>query len=65
MANFRQALRVFDSKPWVAHLYVTEQCNLDCHNCNEYDNSIPHPNASDLKRWMDHIHSLGVDLATA
>jgi pyruvate-formate lyase-activating enzyme len=60
MSNFQQALRVFDSKPWVAHLYVTEQCNLDCHYCNEYDNSIPHPSVADLRKWMDHIRALGV-----
>ena len=60
MIDFQQALRVFDSKPWVAHLYVTEQCNLDCHYCNEYDNSIPHPSVADLKKWMDHIRKLGV-----
>jgi MoaA/NifB/PqqE/SkfB family radical SAM enzyme len=58
--DFQQALRVFDNKPWVAHLYVTEQCNLDCHYCNEYDNSIPHPAVADLKKWMDHIRALGV-----
>ncbi len=60
MIGLQQVLRVFDSKPWVAHLYVTEQCNLDCHYCNEYDNSIPHPAVSDLKKWMDHIRELGV-----
>ena len=60
MIGLQQVLRVFDSKPWVAHLYVTEQCNLDCHYCNEYDNSIPHPAVSDLKKWMDHIRALGV-----
>lgn len=60
MIAWQQALRVFDRKPWVAHLYVTEQCNLDCHYCNEYDNSIPHPAAADLQKWMDHIRSLGV-----
>ncbi|MBV9617589.1 MAG: radical SAM protein [Verrucomicrobia bacterium] len=60
MSIFQQALRVFDSKPWVAHLYVTEQCNLDCHYCNEYDNSIPHPSVADLQKWMDHIRALGV-----
>ena len=37
------ARRLLDRRPWAAHLYVTEQCNLDCHYCNEYDNSIPHP----------------------
>ena len=60
MIGLQQVLRVFDSKPWVAHLYVTEQCNLDCHYCNEYDNSIPHPAVADLKKWMDHIRALGV-----
>ena len=60
MINFQHALRVFDHKPWAAHLYVTEQCNLDCHYCNEYDNSIPHPATADLKKWMDHIRALGV-----
>ena len=60
MIDFQQARRVFDTKPWAAHLYVTEQCNLDCHYCNEYDNSIPNPNVADLKKWMDHIHALGV-----
>lgn len=60
MIGFQQALRVFDRKPWVAHLYVTEQCNLDCHYCNEYNNAIPHPAVADLQKWMDHIRALGV-----
>ena len=52
--------RALDRKPWVAHLYVTDQCNLDCHYCNEYDNSVPHPPTTDLRRWMDKIRQLGV-----
>jgi MoaA/NifB/PqqE/SkfB family radical SAM enzyme len=60
MSELKQVLRIFDTKPWAAHLYVTEQCNLDCHYCNEFDNSIPHPAAADLKKWMDHIRKLGV-----
>src|SRR6266403_330651 len=60
MLDLRQAPRVFDTKPWAAHLYVTEQCNLDCHYCNEFNNSIPHPTLADLKKWMDHIRKLGV-----
>jgi len=52
--------RALDRKPWVTHLYVTDQCNLDCHYCNEYDNSVPHPPTADLKRWMDKIRQLGV-----
>src|SRR5207247_4542519 len=55
-----QAIRIFNTKPWSAHLYVTEQCNLDCHYCNEFNNSIPHPALADLKKWVDHIRKLGV-----
>ena len=60
MFDLQSVARIFDSKPWAAHLYVTEQCNLDCHYCNEFDNSVPHPSFSDLKLWMDHIRKLGV-----
>src|SRR2546428_776566 len=60
MLDLRQVRRVFDTKPWAAHLYVTEQCNLDCHYCNEFNNSIPHPALADLKEWMDHIRKLDV-----
>ena len=60
LQDLRQAIRIFDTKPWAAHLYVTEQCNLDCHYCNEYNNSLPHPALPDLKKWMDHIRKLGV-----
>ena len=60
MFDLQQLPRVFDTKPWAAHLYVTEQCNLDCHYCNEFNNSVPHPALADLKKWMDHIRNLGV-----
>ncbi|MBI2335488.1 MAG: radical SAM protein [Deltaproteobacteria bacterium] len=56
----QEAIRLFDSKPIVAHLYVTDQCNLDCHYCNEYDNSSPHPELSDLKKYLQKIRELGV-----
>jgi MoaA/NifB/PqqE/SkfB family radical SAM enzyme len=52
--------RLVDERPWAAHLYVTDQCNLDCHYCNEYDNSVPHPDPADLKRWIRKIRELGV-----
>lgn len=60
MIDLKQVLRIFDAKPWAAHLYVTEQCNLDCHYCNEYNNSIPHPAVADLQKWMTKIRDLGV-----
>lgn len=60
MNLFDHAARLIDDKPWAAHLYVTDQCNLDCHYCNEYDNSVPHPDKADLIRWMRKIRDLGV-----
>src|SRR5436190_23207720 len=60
MLDLQQVLRVFDTKPWAAHLYVTEQCNLDCHYCNEFNNSIQYPALADLKKWMDHVRKLDV-----
>jgi MoaA/NifB/PqqE/SkfB family radical SAM enzyme len=59
MSLITQSRRLIDKKPWAAHLYVTDNCNLDCTYCNEYDNSVPHPKTSDLKRWMDKIRDLG------
>lgn len=55
----RDLIRVVDGKPWAAHLYVTDRCNLDCHYCNEYDNSRPHSATDDLKAWMGKIRELG------
>src|SRR5262245_39313635 len=60
MSVLEYLTRAIDDKPMAAHLYVTDQCNLDCHYCNEYDNSVPHPSAEDLKKWMRHIRELGV-----
>ena len=59
MSLIRQAPRLYDTKPWTAHLYLTDQCNLDCHYCNEYDNSLPHPDTDDLKKYLDKIRELG------
>ena len=60
MSVIEYLTRAVDDKPMAAHLYVTDQCNLDCHYCNEYDNSIPHPETAELKRWMQHMRDLGV-----
>jgi len=51
--------REFDDKPIAAHLYVTDQCNLDCFYCSEYDNSVPHPSLDDVKMWVKKIRDLG------
>lgn len=52
--------RVFDRRPWASHLYLTDQCNLSCHYCNEFDNETPHPATSDLKKWLRKLRDLGV-----
>jgi MoaA/NifB/PqqE/SkfB family radical SAM enzyme len=55
----RTARRLFDDKPLQCSLYVTDQCNLDCAYCTEYDNSRPHPSLADLRRWLEKIRALG------
>src|ERR1700758_5457885 len=54
------AKRLKDRKPLQCSLYVTDQCNLDCAYCTEYDNSRPHPNIDDLKKWVRKIRELGM-----
>jgi MoaA/NifB/PqqE/SkfB family radical SAM enzyme len=51
--------RLFDRRPLQCSLYVTDQCNLDCAYCTEYDNSRPHPSVDDLKKWIRKIRELG------
>lgn len=60
MSHLKTLKRLVDSQPIVAHLYVTDRCNLDCRYCNEYDNTRPHPRLADLTSWIDKIRSLGV-----
>jgi MoaA/NifB/PqqE/SkfB family radical SAM enzyme len=57
--SLRSAKRLFDTKPLQCSLYVTDQCNLDCAYCTEYDNSKPHPSLADLTRWLTRIRDLG------
>jgi len=53
------AKRLRDRKPLQCSLYVTDQCNLDCAYCTEYDNSRPHPSLDDLRKWVRKIRELG------
>ena len=55
----KRAQREFDREPISAHLYVTDRCNLDCFYCTEFDNSVPHPEFEDLKKWIAKIKDLG------
>ena len=52
-------VRLFDRKPLQCSLYLTDNCNLDCSYCTEYDNSKPHPKLEDLKLWIRKIRDLG------
>ena len=56
---FKTIKREFDDLPIAAQLYITDQCNLDCHYCSEYDNSGPHPSLADIKIWVRKIKDLG------
>jgi MoaA/NifB/PqqE/SkfB family radical SAM enzyme len=58
-AHLRSAKRLIDTKPLQCSLYVTDQCNLDCAYCTEYDNSRPHPPLADLVAWLRKIRQLG------
>jgi MoaA/NifB/PqqE/SkfB family radical SAM enzyme len=51
--------RIWDDKPIAAHLYVTDNCNLECDYCTEYDHSAPHPPLDDIKKWITKIRDLG------
>ncbi len=58
--NLLESLRrLRDRKPIQCSLYVTDQCNLDCSYCTEYDNSVPHPPLVDLETWIRKIRELG------
>ena len=57
--SLKMLKREFDHKPIAAQIYVTDQCNLDCFYCSEYDNSVPHPSLEDLKKWIGKIKDLG------
>lgn len=53
------AKRLFDSKPLACHLYVTDNCNLDCSYCSEYDNEVDHPPLESLLAYVDRAADLG------
>jgi len=60
--NYVQALvRAFDDRPMQCSLYVTDNCNLDCGYCTEYDNSVPHPSLVQLQTWVRKIRELGTE----
>ncbi|MCX5794549.1 MAG: radical SAM protein [Elusimicrobia bacterium] len=56
------AKRVFDSRPMYAQLVVTDDCNLACAYCDEYQANAPLPPRDELKRRVDLLDRLGVQV---
>ncbi|MDD5656292.1 MAG: radical SAM protein [Elusimicrobia bacterium] len=56
------AKRVFDSRPMYAQLMVTEDCNLACAYCDEYTAKAPPPSLDVLRRRVDLLDGLGVQV---
>jgi len=56
------AKRVVDSRPMYAQLVVTDDCNLDCAYCDEYQAQAPLPPLDELKRRVDILDRLGVQV---
>ncbi|MBW2986762.1 radical SAM protein, partial [Candidatus Woesearchaeota archaeon] len=43
---------------WV-HLWVTDNCNLDCNYCSVKNNSSRDPETEEVKQWIEHADNLG------
>jgi MoaA/NifB/PqqE/SkfB family radical SAM enzyme len=54
--------RVFDSRAMYAQVVVTDDCNLSCSYCNEYTPNAPKVPLAELKRRIDKLDSLGVQV---
>ncbi|HAM36861.1 MAG TPA: hypothetical protein DEB40_10655 [Elusimicrobia bacterium] len=56
------AKRVVDSRPMYAQMVVTDDCNLACAYCDEYTAKAPAPPIAELKRRVDILDRLGVQV---
>lgn len=56
------AKRVFDSRPMYAQVVVTDDCNLNCAYCDEYTPGAPIIALEELKRRIDRLDALGVQV---
>jgi MoaA/NifB/PqqE/SkfB family radical SAM enzyme len=45
--------------PLWMHLWVTDNCNLDCDYCFVKNNSSRDPETEEVKQWIDHADNLG------
>jgi len=56
------AKRVLDSRPLYAQVVVTDDCNLTCSYCTEYTPGAPIIPLEELKRRIDRLDELGVQV---
>jgi MoaA/NifB/PqqE/SkfB family radical SAM enzyme len=56
------AKRVFDARPMYAQMVVTEDCNLACAYCDEFQAKAPLPPLEELKGRVDGLDRLGVQV---
>jgi MoaA/NifB/PqqE/SkfB family radical SAM enzyme len=56
---FKSRLMPGDLRPLIAYLFSEWKCNLDCHYCWSYDNSVKGMTEPVAKVSIDWLHSLG------
>jgi len=56
------AKRVFDARPMYAQIVVTDDCNLTCSYCDEYTPGAPIIPLDEMKRRIDKLDELGVQV---
>jgi len=56
---FKHRLMPGDLQPLIAYLFSEWKCNLDCHYCWSYDNSVKGMTEPVARRSIDWLHALG------
>ena len=56
---FKSRMMPWELRPLIAYLFSEWKCNLDCHYCWSYDNSIKGMTEPVAKRSIDWLHETG------
>lgn len=56
---FRSRLRPGQVRPLISYLFTEWKCNLDCHYCWSYENSVHGMSEPTAKTSIDWLHSIG------
>jgi MoaA/NifB/PqqE/SkfB family radical SAM enzyme len=56
---FKSRMLPMDLRPLIAYLFTEWKCNLDCHYCWSYDNTIKGMTEPVARQSIDWLHSLG------